>query len=58
MALPPTYYDLVRKVAPFVMDLAEQDAHELLALRHPPAAIHSVDDYDSRFEQCIEQIDQ
>lgn len=57
MALPPTYYDFVRKLRPFVADLAEQDAQDLLAWPEPPEAIHSVDDYDSRFEQCIEQVD-
>lgn len=58
MALPPTYYDFVRKLRPFVADLAEQDAQDLLSRPEPPAAIHSVDDYNSRFAQCIEQVDQ
>jgi len=58
MALPPTYYDFVRKHRPFVVDLAEQDAQDLLVLSEPPTSIHSVDDYDSRFAQCIEQVDQ
>lgn len=57
MALPPTYYDFVRKLRPFVADLAVQDAQDLLERPEPPEAIHSVDDYDSRFEQCIEQVD-
>ncbi len=57
MALPPTYYDFVRKLRPFVAELAEQDAQDLLAQPSPPATIHSVDDYDSRFAQCIEQVD-
>lgn len=57
MALPPTYYDFVRKLRPFVADLAEQDAQDLLEWPQPPETIHSIDDYDSRFEQCIEQVD-
>lgn len=58
MILPPTYYDFVRKLRPFVAEFAEQDAQELLAQPLPPEAIHSVDDYDSRFELCIEQADE
>lgn len=58
MALPPTYYDFVHKLRPFVADLAEQDAQDLLSRPEPPAAIQSVDDYNSRFAQCIEQVDQ
>lgn len=57
MALPPTYYDFVRKLRPFVAELAEQDAQDLLALPQPQETIQSVDDYDSRFAQCIEQVD-
>ncbi len=57
MALSPTYYDFVRKLRSFVADLAEQDAAELLARPLPPATIHSIDDYDSRFAQCIDQVD-
>lgn len=58
MTLPPTYYDFVRKLRPFVAELAEQDAQGMLAQPQPPETIHSVDDYDSRFAQCIEQVDQ
>lgn len=58
MALPPTYYDFVHKQRPHVAELAEQDAQDLLAQRDPPAAIHSVDDYDSRYAQCIERFEQ
>ena len=57
MALPPTYYDFVRKLRPFVAELAEQDAQDLLAQPEPPETIHSVDDYDSRFAECVEQVD-
>ncbi len=46
MALPPIYCDFMPMLQPFDAELAEQDAHELLA--QPPATIHSVDDYDSR----------
>jgi len=58
MILPPTYYDFVRKLRPFVAEFAEKDAQELLAQPLPPETIHSVDDYDSRFELCIEQADE
>ena len=58
MALPPTYYDFVRKLRPFVAELAEQDAQDLLTQPQSPETIHSVDDYDSRFEQCIKRVDQ
>lgn len=58
MALPPTYYDFVLKLRPHVAALAEQDAQELLLRLDPPAAIHSVDDYDSRYAQCIEALTQ
>jgi len=57
MALPPTYYDFVQKLRPFVAAFAEQDAQDLLAQPHPPTTIHSVDDYDSRFALCFEQVD-
>lgn len=57
MTLSPTYYDFVRKLRPYVVDLAEQDAKDLLASAEPLATIHSVDDYNSRFAQCIEQVD-
>jgi hypothetical protein len=56
MTLSPTYYDFVRKLRPYVVDLAEQDAKDLLASAKPLATIHSVDDYNSRFAQCIEQV--
>ena len=58
MALPPTYYDFVRKLRSFVAELAEQDAQDLLTQPQSPETIHSVDDYDSRFEQCIKRVDQ
>lgn len=57
MTLSPTYYDFVRKLRPYVVDLAEQDASDLLAGSEPLTTIHSVDDYSSRFAQCIEQVD-
>ena len=53
MALAPTYYDFVRKLRPRLIELAEQDAEDLLRDPNPPQAIHSVDDYDSRFTQFI-----
>lgn len=57
MALAPTYYDFVSKLRPFVVELAEQDAQELLSLPHSPAVIRSVDDYASRYAKCIERLD-
>ncbi|WP_288107893.1 hypothetical protein [Limnobacter sp.] len=56
MALPPTYYDFVRKLRPALVEKGEQDAAELLSGANPPQAIHSVDDYDSRFPQYIERL--
>lgn len=56
MALPPTYYDFVRKLRPTLVEMGEQDAAELLSGQNPPQAIHSVDDYDSRFPQYIERL--
>lgn len=56
MALPPTYYDFVRKLRPHLIELAEQDAEELLRSPNPPQAIHSVDDYESRFQPFIERL--
>jgi hypothetical protein len=54
MALPPTCYDFVRKLRPALVEKGEQDAADLLRSPNPPQAIHSVDDYDSRFSQYIE----
>ncbi|ENO78013.1 hypothetical protein B447_14909 [Thauera sp. 27] len=56
MALPPTYYDFVRKLRPTLVEKGEQDAADLLSGPNPPLAIHSVDDYDSRFPQYIERL--
>jgi hypothetical protein len=56
MALPPTYYDFVCKLRPYLVELAVQDAEDLLRGPNPPQAIHSVDDYDSRFRQFIERM--
>lgn len=57
MALPPTYYDFVCRLRPYVAELAELDAKDLLAQPQPPASISSVDDYASRFAECIERVD-
>ncbi|WNY20318.1 hypothetical protein [Xylella fastidiosa] len=51
MALPPTYYDFVRKLRVTLVEMGEQDAAELLSGPNPPQTIHSVDDYDSRTGQ-------
>ena len=40
MALPPTYYDFVRKLRPSLVEMAEQDAADLLSGPNPPQAIH------------------
>lgn len=56
MALPPTYYDFVSKLRPSLVEMAQQDAADLLSGPNPPQTIHSVDDYDSRFQQFIEQL--
>ncbi|MBT2336536.1 hypothetical protein J7E49_21815 [Variovorax paradoxus] len=58
MSLPSTYYDLVCHLRPYVVDFAEQDALDLLEEDDPPAAIHSVDDYESQFSQCIEALEE
>lgn len=57
MTLPPTYYDFVCKLRPYVVELAEQDAQDLLAASDHQGPILSVDDYKSRFAQCMEQVD-
>ncbi|MCJ2163032.1 MULTISPECIES: hypothetical protein [unclassified Pseudodesulfovibrio] len=57
MTLPATYYDFIREVRPFVLDLTERDAKDLRRRPEPPTSIQSVDDYDSRFEECVEQVD-
>lgn len=57
MSLPPNYYDFVKKIRPIVVELAEKDAFDLLASSNPPVSIHSVDDYSSRFAECIDKID-
>lgn len=55
--LQPTYYDFIRAVRPYVIELAEQDADDLLARQLPPETIYSVDDYDSRFPKCVDVLD-
>ena len=57
MTLPATYYDFIREVRPYVIELAERDAQDLRRMQEPPISIQSVDDYDSRFPQCFEQVD-
>lgn len=56
MALPPTYYEFVRKLRPTLVEMGEQDAADLLSVPNPPQAIHSVDDYESRFPQYIKRL--
>jgi hypothetical protein len=58
MTLLPNYYDFIRKHRPYVVELAEMDARDLLSSSAPPESIISVDDYESRFSQCIEHADQ
>lgn len=56
MDLPPTYYDFMRKLRPGLVEMAEQDAEDLLSGPNPPQTIHSVDDYNSRFQRFIERL--
>ena len=56
MALPPTYYDFVRKLRPSLFENREQDAADLLSGPNPSQAIYSVDNYNSRFPQYIERL--
>lgn len=53
MSLQPTYYDFIKKKRPVVVELAEHDATGLMAGENPPVTIHSVDDYASRYEECL-----
>lgn len=53
MALPPTYYEFVRKLRPALIQNGEQDAADLMRRPHPPKTIGSIDEYDSRFEQYL-----
>lgn len=57
MNFPVNYYDFICKVRPYVMALAEQDANDLLEKGRGQEAIHSVDDYDSRFAQCLGEVE-
>lgn len=54
MLLPPTYYDFIKKNHPYTVDLTDQDALDLLSSKPKITTIHSVDDYKSRFFDCIE----
>ena len=56
MALPTTYYDFVKNRHAYVAEYAELDAKDLANDPNPPLAIRSVDDYNSRFEQCMDRI--
>jgi len=58
MALPPTYYDFILKNRPYVVELAARDAQFLQTQEPTPVAIASVDDYNSRFPECFEKVDQ
>jgi hypothetical protein len=52
--MPPSYYEFLKGCRPYVVELAEQDAADLLKRSLPPETIGSVDDYDgNRFGQCI-----
>lgn len=53
MALSPTYYDFICKLRPYLIETGEQDAADLLVGPNPSQAIHSVDDYNSRFPQYL-----
>lgn len=58
MALVFTYYDLLKKLRPFVVELAEQDALTLQSYWPPINSIHSVDDYKSQFDACVAKLDE
>lgn len=58
MTLPSTYYDLVCQLRPYVVDFAEQDAMDLLEEEEPLASIHSVDDYEGRFGECMQALEE
>lgn len=57
MALVSTYYDMLKKLRPYVIELAEQDAQLLRGYIPAVTSIHSVDDYDSLFGECLAQTD-
>jgi hypothetical protein len=54
MPLPPTYYDFVKRNHPYIVELTDLDASDLLSAEPKATTIHSVDDYESRFFDCIE----
>ena len=54
MPLPPTYYDFVKRNHPYVVDSTDMDAFDLLSSEPRITTIHSVDDYKSRFLDCVE----
>jgi len=57
VSLPPTYYDFVQKLRPYVIELAEQDANDLQRTGRVSEPVHSVDDYASRFAECFNELD-
>lgn len=56
--LPPTYYDFVKKIRPFVVDMAEADAKDLRQRESVVPTIGSVDEYNSRFAECLARVDE
>lgn len=54
MILPPTYYDFINNIRPFILELAAQDVDDLLASFYEFETVHSVDNYNSRFAQAID----
>lgn len=57
MNLAPTYYDFVFKLRPFLVNIVSQDVQDLQASANPPETIGSVDSYNSRFSQCITEVE-
>lgn len=55
MKLQPNHYDYIKKLRPELIEAAELDAEELLATDNPPATIHSVDDYQGRYNEYFRQ---
>lgn len=58
MALAPTYYDFILRLRPYIVELAEQDAHYLLSGENPPQVIVSSDEFDSCLPEVFKRTDE
>jgi hypothetical protein len=54
MELKATYYDFVKNVRPYVIELTSLDVADLKTQLPTVEAIHSTDDYPSRIEECFD----